>query len=268
MFVFLSKLLPLFIYPVGLITLLIVLALTFGKHETFRKIVLGLSLLILFICGNRWVAYTGARSLEWQYLPLAEIPQAEAIVVLGGATMAADFPRSGVEVNGAADRVLYTAQLYQEGKAPLIVSSGGSIEWQQEGQSTPSLEMSELLMRFGVPEEAIILQSRSYNTHEDAVYSAEILKEMGINKIILVTSAMHMPRATALFLHEGLEVIPAPTDYRITQAIWNDLWQFEFPVTFLNLIPSESNISLNHECDERIHWVNSLPSAGLVIKFS
>ncbi len=244
MFVFLSKLLPLFIYPIGLITLLIALALYFGKHETFRKLALGLSLLVLFVCGNRWVAYSGAKSLEWQYLPLAEIPQAEAIVVLGGATMAAEYPRSGVEVNGAADRVLYAAQLYQEGKAPLIISSGGSIEWQQEGQSTPSLEMAQLLMRFGVPENAIVLQTRSYNTHEDAVYSTEILKEMGIKKIILVTSAMHMPRSAALFLHEGLEVIPAPTDYRITQSIWDDLWKFEFPSTLLNLIPSESNISL------------------------
>jgi len=67
---------------------------------------------------------------------------------------------------------------------------------------------------------------------------------MEINKIILVTSAMHMPRAAALFMHEGLEVIPAPTDYRITQSIWDGLWKFEFPSTLLNLIPSESNISL------------------------
>jgi uncharacterized SAM-binding protein YcdF (DUF218 family) len=244
MFVLLSKTLPLFIYPVGLLTILLVLALCFNNRETFRKTLMGLSLLLLLVCGNRWVAYSAARSLEWQYLPLQEIPYADAIVVLGGATMAADYPRSGVEVNGAADRVLYAAELYQQGKAPLIISSGGSIEWQQEGQSTPAEEMAQLLIRFGVPEDAVLLQSRSFNTHEDAVYSAELLKELGIQKIILVTSAMHMPRSMALFVHEGMDAIPAPTDYRITQSIWDGLWKIEFPGTLLNFIPSESNLSL------------------------
>jgi uncharacterized SAM-binding protein YcdF (DUF218 family) len=149
-----------------------------------------------------------------------------------------------VEINGAADRVLYAADLYLEGKAPLIISSGGSIEWQQEGDSTPSSEMADLLVRFGVPEDAIILQNRSYNTHEDAVYSAEILKTMGIDQVILVTSAMHMPRSVALFKHAGLDVIPAPTDYRVTQSAWDGLWKFKFPNTLINIIPTEGNISL------------------------
>ena len=244
MFVFLSKLLPLFVYPVGLLTILILLALLFGKKERFRKWVLILALAILVLTGNKWLAYTSAKALEWQYLPLDEIPQAEAIVVLGGATMAADYPRPGVDINSAGDRVLYAADLYQQGKAPIIVASGGSITWQQEGQSTPASQMAVLLERFGVPEADIILQDRSYNTHEDAVYSCALLKERGITKIILVTSAMHMPRSVALFRHEGMEVIPAPTDYRVTQSGWDDLWKLEFPASLLNLIPSESNMSL------------------------
>jgi uncharacterized SAM-binding protein YcdF (DUF218 family) len=244
MFVFLSKLLPLFVYPIGLLTVLVALALIFGKRERFRKFVLITALVMLFLTGNKWLAYSAAKALEWQYLPLEEIPQAEAIVVLGGATMAAEYPRTGVEVNAAGDRVLYAAELYQQGKAPIILASGGSIAWQQEGQSTPALEMAILMQRLGVPEEDIVLQNRSYNTHEDATYSTELLKEMGITKIILVTSAMHMPRSVALFQHEGLEVIPAPTDYRVTTSGWEELWKLQFPETILNLIPSESNMSL------------------------
>ncbi|MBI9047980.1 MAG: YdcF family protein [Anaerolineaceae bacterium] len=243
MFVFLSKVLPLFVYPVGLLTILISLVLIFGKRENFRRFVLIVALLLLLVSGNKWLATSVAHSLEWRYLPFEEVPEAEAIVVLGGATLAQDYPRSNVELNGAADRVLHTADLYLAGKAPLIISSGGSIDWQQIGDSTPAKEMADLLVRFGVPQEAIVLQTQSYNTHEDAVYSAELLNEMGIKRIILVTSALHMPRSVALFVHEGFEVIPAPTDYRVTQSDWEALWQVKFPNTLINMIPSESNIS-------------------------
>ena len=244
MFVFFSKLLPLFVYPVGLITILVLFAFIFGKRENLRRFLLISALLVLFVTGNKWVAMSMAHSLEWKYLPFEDVPEAEAIVVLGGATQAKDYPRSSVELNGAADRVLYTADLYLQGKAPLIVSSGGSISWQQIGESTPAKEMADLLVRFGVPEEDIVLQARSNNTHEDAVYSAEILNEMGIKRIILVTSASHMPRSVALFVHEGFEVIPAPTDYRVTQTGWDSLWDFEFPEVLIDIIPSQSNISV------------------------
>ena len=243
MFVFLSKFLPLFVYPVGLISILVLLSWIFGKRENLRRFLLILTLLVLFITGNKWVAMSMAHSLEWKYMPFDEMPEAEAIVVLGGATQAKDYPRSTVELNGAADRVLYAADLYLDEKAPLIISSGGSIAWQQIGDSTPAQEMADLLIRFGVPEEDIILQARSNNTHEDAIYSAEILNEMGIKRIILVTSASHMPRSVALFVHEGFEVIPAPTDYRVTQTEWESLWQFEFPDVLVDLVPSQSNIS-------------------------
>jgi uncharacterized SAM-binding protein YcdF (DUF218 family) len=244
MFVFLSKFLPLFVYPVGFITILIFLALIFRKREKFQKYVLIFALLVLFVSGNKWIALSMAHSLEWKYLPYDEMPEAEAIVVLGGATMAKDYPRSSVEVNGAADRVLYAADLYKQGKAPIIISSGGSISWQQIGESTPAQEMADLLVVFGVAEQDIVLQNRSNNTHEDAVYSAEILNEMGIERVILVTSAAHMPRSVALFNHEGFDVIPAPTDYRVTQSDWSSLWHFEFPDVLIDIVPSQSNMSV------------------------
>jgi uncharacterized SAM-binding protein YcdF (DUF218 family) len=244
MFIFLSKLLPLFVYPVGMVTILVLTALLFSKQEKLRNSLLIFALLVLFVTGNKWVALSITQSLEWKYLPFDDVPEAEAIVVLGGATVAQDYPRNSVELNGAADRVLYTADLYLQGKAPLIISSGGSIDWQQIGGSTPAQEMADLLVRFGVSPDDIILQSRSNNTHEDAVYSAEILNELGIKKIILVTSATHMPRSVALFVHEGFQVIPAPTDYRVTQTEWDDLWKFEFPDVLLDAIPNQSNISV------------------------
>ena len=221
MFVFLSKFLPLLVYPVGLVGFLIIAGLLIRDRKRLRNGLLITAILILWIGGNHWVSFWLARSLESQYLPLKNIPTADAIVVLGGATEPAQFPRSTVELNSAGDRVIYSAELYKQGKAPNILLSGGSISWlDNRSTSTPAAEMASILEMMGISDNAIWLQTASQNTHEDAVYSLELLKQKGAKRILLVTSAMHMPRAMALFKNHGIEVIPAPTDYTVTQAGW------------------------------------------------
>jgi len=95
-----------------------------------------------------------------------------------------------------------------------------------------------------IPADAIWLQDQSQNTYEDALYSAEMLHEKGITEIILVTSAMHMPRSVALFEKQGLHVIPAPTDFTITEKNWQAQMQLKPDLLLLNLIPNSSSLSL------------------------
>lgn len=244
MFVFLSKLLPPLIYPIGLVTLLLIVGLSLRKHKHWQTAANGLALAVILISGNSWVAVSLARSLEWRYLPEGELPQAEAIVVLGGGTVSAQPPRQTVEVNGAGDRMLYAAKLYHDGKAPLLLLSGGSIEWLDARQSSIAEEMAEVLQWLAVPPKAMILQDRSRNTYEDAVYSAQILKERGITRILLVTSAMHMPRSVALFEKQGLQVIPAPTDYTVSEEQWKSITTFNLQAQLIALIPSAGNLNL------------------------
>lgn len=244
MFVFLSKLLPLFVYPVGLTAALLFLALILHRRARLRNSLIVLALMVVFLSGNRWVAYSLVRSLEWRYLPVEEVPVADAIVVLGGGTLAQETPRPSVEINGAGDRVFYAMRLYQQGKAEHILLSGGYIEWINASPISPAEDMRELMITFGVPEDAIWLQPESQNTYEDALYSAEILKEQGITRVLLVTSAMHMPRSVALFEQQGIDVIPAPTDYTLTETAWQDLTRASLPEQIISLVPSVSNISL------------------------
>ena len=61
--------------------------------------------------------------------------------------------------------------------------------------------------------EADLLESRSQNTAENALFSAEILRRKGIGRVYLVTHAWHMPRAKAAFERHGIVVIPAPTGF-------------------------------------------------------
>jgi uncharacterized SAM-binding protein YcdF (DUF218 family) len=244
MFVFLSKFLSQFIQPLGLSFLLVVGALLLRKRQRARTLLLIAAVLVLFLAGNRWVSLSLARSLEWRYLPSAEIPSAEVIVVLGGATSPAEPPRPMVEVNGAGDRVLYAAKLYQDGKAPAVLVSGGVISFLGQRSTTPAQDMFELLQLMGVPAGDIWLQSKSQNTYEDALYSAEILREKGIRRILLVTSALHMPRSVALFEAQGLEVVPLPADFAVTQAGWEELGRGGLAAFLTRLLPSASSLSL------------------------
>jgi uncharacterized SAM-binding protein YcdF (DUF218 family) len=252
MYIFLSKLIPPFIYPLGLIILLVLVALIFARKQRLQRAALILALVLLLVGSNRWTAVLLSRSLEWRYLPPAELseaslsarqtPLAEVIVVLGGATDSHLAPRPTVEVNGAGDRVLYAAYLYKMGAADHLLLSGGRIDWLETGDS-PAEDMAALLKLMEVPEEALWLERESRNTAENASAAHAFLAPKGIQRIILVTSAEHMPRAVGLFEGQGFEVIPAPTDYSITQAEWQDLTQPDLLSQFLNLIPSASNLS-------------------------
>lgn len=251
MFVILSKLLPQFVYPLGLITILIVITLILlhipklTSKNNWAKRSLMATLLLILLTSNSYTASSLVRSLEWSYIPPEQISQVPVIVILGGGTDAPQFPRSGVEINGAGDRVLVGARLYHEGIAPKILLSGGAIEWLDNRESsTAASEMKQILDMLDVPDEAIWIQDISRNTYEDALYSSKILKERSIKRILLVTSAMHMPRAAALFKHQGLEVIPYPTDYSITEAKWTGLFDSNLATSIINFFPSISNMGM------------------------
>ncbi|NPV55988.1 MAG: YdcF family protein [Anaerolineae bacterium] len=244
MFFFLSKFLPLFVYPPGLTCLLLALAMVLRERARWRNLLIAAAFLVIFVTGNRYVAWSLVHSLESQTPTVTEIPQADVIVVLGGGTEAAGVPRPGVEVNGAGDRVLHAARLYQQGAAPHLLLSGGNIEWQGTQATNPALEMADLLALTGVPPEALWLEQESLNTYENAVYSARLLEARNIDTIILVTSAWHMPRAQALFEKQGLTVIPAPADFVVTDAAWQDAMQPSVESLLINLMPSASNINL------------------------
>lgn len=234
MFLFLSKLLPLFIYPLGLSCLLMMATLVLmWKRPRWAAIAISFAFWVLVLGGNSWVSATLARSLEQQYVPTAELPNADAIVILGGATRSPEPPRTWVEVNEAGDRLLYGAKLYRQQKAPVVILSGGRLDWKRTGPSE-SEDMAEILQTMGVPATAIIQDPTSLNTRENAVNVKRILEEKGIRRILLVTSALHMPRSILIFQRLGIDPIPAPTDFLIddrseTSGSWQDVILSLFP---------------------------------------
>ncbi|MEB3295743.1 MAG: YdcF family protein [Synechococcales bacterium] len=218
MFLFLSKLLPLLIYPVGLAIVLTIVTgvLILRKRSRLGLIPLALAFLILWVSSsegfNRWIV----TSLEWQNRP-SVIPTADAIVVLGGATSSQMSPRPWVEVGDEGDRVLYAAKLYREQKAPRIVLTGGRIAW-RDGGTAEAIDMATLLETMGVPRSALLFEEKALNTHENAVNVKPILEAQRVQKFLLVTSALHMPRSLMIFRKLGMDPIPAPTDFRMVEV--------------------------------------------------
>lgn len=241
MFLYLSKLLPLFFYPLGLACVSLIVALvTLWKRPKIAAICISLSLTLLLVCGNAWVAKNLVKSLEWQNIPSLEIPQADAMVVLGGATKSKIWPRTVVDLSETGDRVIYAAQLYLRKKAPVIILSGGRIDWRGSGASESS-DMADILTSLGIPKSAIIEEPNSLNTYQNAVNVKKILTEKGIKKVLLITSAMHTPRSLKIFQRQGIDVIPVPTDFLVSEGELKEL--VDTPKSaILNLLPDTNNL--------------------------
>lgn len=241
---FLSKLLPLFVYPIGLSSLLMAVGLLWlWRYPRRATVAIALALSILFITSNPLVSNWLVRTLEWRYLPPNPMPTADVIVVLGGATEPALAPRPWVEVREQGDRILYAAHLYSQKRAPKLILSGGRISW-RGGSSDPSEadDMKEFATAMAVPDSAIILEGESLNTRQNAVNVQKILTAQSLKSVLLVTSAIHMPRAVAIFNKLGIQVIPAPTDYLVPSELNQSLkatWQGQL----LTLLPEAESVS-------------------------
>ena len=96
----------------------------------------------------------------------------------------------------------------------------------------------------GIPDEAIWREDQSRNTRENAIYSREFLQQKDIDRIALVTSASHMPRALALFEAQGFDVVPMPTDYQVTEAGWESLHYANARFQLFNLLPTARNLEM------------------------
>jgi uncharacterized SAM-binding protein YcdF (DUF218 family) len=148
----------------------------------------------------------------YPYHPPGQVPVAQAIVVLGGST--ANNRHNwfmAYEKQKAITRVDTAARLFQAGRAPLVFVSGAFLE----GELSEAEVMAQELREQGVPDSAIVIESESLTTRENALFTARQLREHHIKKVLVVTSALHMPRAIAAFHKQGFDPIAAPSPPQI-----------------------------------------------------
>jgi uncharacterized SAM-binding protein YcdF (DUF218 family) len=182
-FLFLSKLLPLLFYPVGL-SLSLGLIGSLCSLLRFRRLALacvGSAMIILWICSTPIFAARVVASLERQYPPrtMAQTPEADVAILLGGALGQPLPPRVEVHLSGGAGRVLHASRLYRAGKVKRVLVSAGNIPWVRAIKPEAEL-IKELLVEWGVPSEAIEIETASRNTYENAREIERIWKTRGM----------------------------------------------------------------------------------------
>ncbi len=221
MYIYLSKLLPLLVVPIGIVLelSLVSLVLFWRNRRKPATVTLVTAMLVLWVSSMPIVADNLLGRLERQYPAVAmnDIPSGDCIVMLGGAIEPALPPRVDANLLEAADRVYKTASLYAAGKGKRVIVSAGNQPWSPFEQSEASA-IKTLLVDWGVPDSSIILDETSRNTRENIVHTWEILYRLRCKTTLLVTSAAHMPRAVASFEIVGVKVFPVTVDFRVVDA--------------------------------------------------
>ena len=211
-----NKLLSLLIYPLSLCLLLLLIALLLRLLGARAKAswLTVLATAWLYFCATEFGAATFSEPLEVAYPAFAneELPNADAIVVLGGGLTGESRYGIGGDFNQAADRLWRAADLYRAGKAPIIVLSGGK---SIEGGIPEAQMMAKKLKGLGLTEAAWIEEPESRSTRENGQFTRALLEGSGVKHILLVTSANHMRRALAVFTAQGFVVTAAATDHQL-----------------------------------------------------
>lgn len=219
------------LYPPSLCVLLIVLAVLMVTLK-FR-----VTAVFLVVAGLLWVLvwslpitslYLGGR-LESQHpykLP-RDLPRADVIVIFGGNTQAnrANWFESHDRTT-AVDRIDLAEALYLAGRAPRILISGSALD----GKVSEAQMIARLLRQRGVPDSALLLENNSRNTYENARYTDIIMRGQKLKSALLVTSALHMPRALASLEKRGIQVTAAGGKPQIVLPLNSGLepWQPHF----------------------------------------
>lgn len=204
---------------------LLVLASRLTRRPGWRRGLTSAAVLVALLGSSGPVATAVVRGIEMSYLPPADGVTADAIVILSGGERRPFPPRPTLDLNDAGDRLTYGAILFRRGAAPRVVVTG----------TTLADDMRTFLLQLGLPPGAVTSETQSSNTHDHAVNLCPLLAGYGISRVLLVTSAAHMPRSMAVFRRgcPALDVVPAPTDYR-RPVNPDDRW----PASALSLIPS------------------------------
>lgn len=240
---YLHKLLPALFLPIGLNLALV------GVGLILRKRILcwlGIGILYFLSTGAvsgkimGWIEGAGERR------EVENLEPASAIVVLSGMLQNKKNVALG-EWSDAVDRFEGGVELFQAGKAPMLIFTGGHVPWRPEDRPEGEI-LKERAVKLGVPGNKILVTGKVGNTVQEAEAVKILLESLewreveggrrenkqltangqqhtalvrsrqlavsGKPRIVLVTSAFHMHRARMLFERQGFEVEPFPVDFQ------------------------------------------------------
>lgn len=167
--------------------------------------------------------------------------QLAAVVVLGGGTHQGPWR---AELSSAGDRIMYGAQLYLQNHTLRLITTGDATLGVSRDSSSPREHTIELWSGLKIPED-VIGSLQGQNTFQEIQSLKNIFEQFNGERVGLLTSALHLPRAMRLAKAQGLDVVPLAADHISTSE----------PLTYLDFIPSSGPLNLLAACQhEFMAW--------------
>ncbi|MBK8254081.1 MAG: YdcF family protein [Polyangiaceae bacterium] len=159
-----------------------------------------------------------------------------AMIVLTGGTMSPrpQIWRAEMLAGSSLPRAVGAARVYLERPVGHVIVSGRAEPWGFPDDTAQA--MADVMVAFGVPKERILIEPLAQNTRQNAVFSTMMVRALGAEKTVLVTSALHMDRAVYEHERAGLKVIAAPVDHR-----------YEPPEGIAPYVPSVVSLQRTHQ---------------------
>jgi len=216
----LSKILAFLAQPSSVAVLCVVAGLWLMRRNATGRLARGLAwggTLALIVGGLSPIGNLAVLPLEQRF---ASVPapgpgdRVDGIILLGGFEDGwTSTGRGGLGLNESAERVTEGMRLalrHPEARVVFTGGVGGLLARNVEAAGP----VADFLVDAGIARERLVLESRSRNTYENAVFTHELVQPKAGERWYLVTSAYHMPRAIGLFRKAGFDVVAYPVDYR------------------------------------------------------
>jgi len=205
--IYLHKILPFFVSPLGIIFILLFVSFFFK-----RKFFVFLAFLVLIVSTNPLVGNYLMKRLEHPYhpIPISSIKENDAIVVLSGMVRKVGNNKHSTYEFNDPDRFFAGIDLIKQSKSDKLIFTAGQLPWTVNGLPEGYI-LKENAISLGVPG-VILVTEKVKNTYEESVAVTKIISNS--SSIILVTSAFHMDRSKYLFEKQGFKVTPYPVDFK------------------------------------------------------
>lgn len=232
--------------PLGLAILLLVIAATMINNKGIQQpapTLIFLAILILVVSSTPFVAHWLVEKAEQEAIDAIRAEaccqqRGNAIVLLGYNTTHPHIPdRIAIQLTETSDRLPHTARLYREHFAPRVIVSAGPRS-NLQGYVIEAVDIKNLLIYMGVKPQDILVEGKGISVRTSALATKELLDRYGLgNRVILVTSALEIRRASSVFAGVGLQVVPAPTDFYTFESVTED-HRFKRRLTGEDFFPS------------------------------
>lgn len=223
-----AKLVGLLLNPTLWLVLLLLGAIFARKERNRRRLAIA-ALITTMVFSNGWLAQNAIARYQAKPDPMRADERYDMCILLSGLAGFDEKDQRGYFMP-SSDRFIQTLRLYKLGHVRRIIVTGG----QGNPFSRHKLRESDFLVQsfreMGIPDSVLMNERDARNTIENAINTKRTLDSLGIRgKAVLVTSAVHMPRALRSFHSEGVDVRPFPCDFAIKPSGSPFTWQSLLP---------------------------------------